>query len=65
MAVVFKGNSEDMRNAQDIWNGSPLECYEMTKPDGILTVPVAQFDVMSNEAVYSKIVVEGEGCPLN
>ena len=62
VAIIFKGkSSQDIRDATDIWNGKPIECYEMLQVNGVYQ---AEFDVMSDEAVYSKVVEEGYGCPL-
>lgn len=62
VGIIFKGkSSQDIRDATDIWNSKPIECYEMLQINGIYQ---AEFEVMSDEAVYSKVVVEGSGCPM-
>lgn len=62
VAVVFRGkSSQDIRDTEDIWNGAPIECYEMLPTNGVLR---AEFETMSDEAVYSKVVQEGAGCPV-
>ncbi|GFH56473.1 predicted protein [Chaetoceros tenuissimus] len=62
VAIIFKGkSSQDVRDATDIWSGKPTKCYEMLSVNGVYQ---AEFDVMSDEAVYSKVVEEGSGCSL-
>ena len=63
MAIVLQAdNASAIRNTNsDPYSGTIQKCMELPSDPSSAEMT---FEVLSNQAVYTKVVTEGEGCPL-
>jgi len=61
MAIMLRTlKTSEVRAGNPYTSGSPSACIEISAPRDSFT-----FQVDSNSAVYTKVVIEGDGCPLS